>query len=170
LTHHRWWRMKKNPGAERNVLRIRRRKICFNGSHSFQIRIFILLLNILKQINHKSNLWPASYWMQFTRVSVVMITYMLFSLSFFYSVGYSIFPFCPLCHQVYSKCVNLVVCYRHAFLFSFLDSNNPKGSYYPIYSCYFVMYESVASDISLISIGAHSFEINCLYTRIFDRI
>ncbi len=32
------------------------------------------------------------------------------------------------------------------------------------------MYESVASDISFINIGAHSFEINCLYTTTFDRI
>jgi len=75
----------------------------------------------------------------------------LFFSSFVMSSG--IFQVCHSC------CVLLYV-----FLFSFLDSSNPKDFHYPIYSSCFVMYESVASDISLNIIVAHSFEINRLYT------
>jgi hypothetical protein len=107
-----------------------------------------------------------------------MIAYMLFSFFLLFYVSWYVpflldfsFPILlSLCHQVYSKCVILVVCYRYTFLFSFLDSSNPKDLHYPIYSSCFVMYESVASDISLISIGALSFEINHLYRTTFDQI
>jgi hypothetical protein len=57
----------------------------------------------------------------------------------------------------YSNYLTLVVCYRYAFLFAFINSSKPQSTHYSIYSCcFFSMYENMASGIS--------FEINCLYT------
>ncbi len=135
-----------------------------------------IFLNLIPSATHTSInpylvnnlLYPASFCMQFISVSVVIIVYMLFSffllfclawyipfllglfLSCFYFVMSSVIF--QACH---SGCV-LLICVS----FLFLDSFKPKGVHYPIYSCCFVMYESVANDVSLISIGALSFGIN----------
>jgi hypothetical protein len=134
----------------------------------------ILITNKLRKRRYYQfeMLWPVSFWIQFIRASVIMMSYMLFSffLLFYASwyipfmfglfLSFSSFVMSPGIFQVcHSFCL-----LSYVFLFSFLDSSNPKDFHYPIYSSCFVMYESVASDISLIIIVAHSFEINHLYT------
>ncbi len=83
-----------------------------------------------------------------------------------YSLYVWTFPFLFFFRYVtrYIPSVSFFCLLSYVFLFSFLDSSNPKDFHYPIYSSCFVMYESVASDISLIIIVALSFEINRLYT------
>jgi hypothetical protein len=83
--------------------------------------------SVISKYPHKAQyhylLWPVSFWIQFIRVSVIMITYMLFSYFLLFYVSWYIpfllvfsFPsLLSLCHQVYSKCVTVVVCYRMCF-------------------------------------------------------
>ncbi len=107
---------------------------------------------------HKSQCYHDYIYVILFRSSILCV--MVYSLSVGLFLSFSSFVMSSGIFQVCHSCCVL----SYVFLFSFLDSSNPKDFHYPIYSSCFVMYESVASDISLNIIVAHSFEINRLYT------
>jgi hypothetical protein len=97
------------------------------------------------------NVYPMGRFFTSHSIPRGALVYSLSLMGLFFPVLLSLFRW------TYSNYVTLVVCYRYAFLFAFINSSKPQSTHYSIYSCcFFSMYENMASGIS--------FEINCLYT------
>ncbi len=95
--------------------------------------ITIVMTCIILDTVHKSQFYHDVIYVILFLSSILCV--MVYSLSVGLFLSFSSFVMSPGIFQVCRSCCVL----SYVFLFSFLDSSNPKTSHYPICSCCFVM-------------------------------
>jgi len=113
--------------------------LCHNRDYSVVLFIYVFILFLFIHAYILSTISVLSFSFFLSGI------FLVFSLGFFL---YCLFSFLSCdqlgifqsCHY----CCLLLIC------FFFFDSSKPKGPHYPKYNCCFLMYDALASDMSLI--------------------